>query len=415
MVYVVAGAMITRSPLFAKHGDSRRGIHRHHMNGPSGMRCPRLDSRRLWRALLGTALLAIATAASAQNAPRVTHLQGHLELDYTIEARVEHLTEWAAQNDARRLVPFIDGRAIPGNTPETIDLVRGRVLFHLRIVEDSRTVWTDLLGAPEGLQRQVTFSIGPVDGSPFDSIYDETRRVPLTVISPVYGGIALALVLVTLAVFVQLARTTSIIRKPGPGLRPYDLGRFQMAVWFFLIYLSYTAIWLVTDATDTINPSLLALLGISAGTALSEAVIDAGGAPAQASHENPLLAERRQLLQTLNARELWQDPDEAGGGDLRARQQAARQRLSQIDRQLQATQSPTTEAVSKGLLHDLLSDEHGYRFDRFQIFAFTLILGVIFLSGVYNNLSMPELSPTLLGLMGLSSGTYIGFKLPDRK
>jgi hypothetical protein len=30
-------------------------------------------------------------------------------------------------------------------------------------------------------------------------------------------------------------------------------------------------------------------------------------------------------------------------------------------------------------------------------------------------LTMPELSVTLLGLMGISSGTYIGFKFPEQK
>jgi hypothetical protein len=39
----------------------------------------------------------------------------------------------------------------------------------------------------------------------------------------------------------------------------------------------------------------------------------------------------------------------------------------------------------------------------------------MFVSAVYNNLTMPELSATLLGLMGISSGTYIGFKLPEQK
>ncbi|WP_312238544.1 hypothetical protein [Stenotrophomonas sp.] len=370
-------------------------------------------------AMAGAVLLGLCAPhapAHAQAGPQVTQLHGHLELDYSVEVRVDGLSDWAAGNDPRRLVPFIDGRALPGNSPEAIDVARGRLLFHLRVNEASRAVWTDLLGAPEGLRRPVTFSVGPVDGSPFDTVYGDGRRVMLTVISPVYGGIALLLVVVTLAVFVRLARTTSIIRKPAEGrLGPYDLGRFQMAVWFFLIYLSYTAIWLITDATDTIHPSLLALLGISAGTALSEAVIDAGGgAPTQDPRETALLEERQQRVRESGTRGMWHDAGEGDSSDPPARQQAARHRVMQIDRQLHALQNPARDTDSQGLMHDLLSDAQGYRFDRFQIFAFTLILGVIFLSDVYNNLSMPELSPTLLGLMGLSSGTYIGFKLPNR-
>jgi len=39
----------------------------------------------------------------------------------------------------------------------------------------------------------------------------------------------------------------------------------------------------------------------------------------------------------------------------------------------------------------------------------------ILVSSVQNNLTMPEFSTTLLGLMGISSGTYIGFKIPEQK
>ena len=43
------------------------------------------------------------------------------------------------------------------------------------------------------------------------------------------------------------------------------------------------------------------------------------------------------------------------------------------------------------------------------------MLGIMFLSSVYNDLTMREFSPTLLGLMGISSGTYIGFKFPEQR
>ena len=40
---------------------------------------------------------------------------------------------------------------------------------------------------------------------------------------------------------------------------------------------------------------------------------------------------------------------------------------------------------------------------------------MIFVASVYKNLSMPQFSATLLGLMGISSGTYLGFKVPETK
>ena len=49
------------------------------------------------------------------------------------------------------------------------------------------------------------------------------------------------------------------------------------------------------------------------------------------------------------------------------------------------------------------------------MFVWTLVLGVIFVASVYNDLSMPEFSATLLGLMGISSGTYLGVKTQASK
>jgi hypothetical protein len=37
----------------------------------------------------------------------------------------------------------------------------------------------------------------------------------------------------------------------------------------------------------------------------------------------------------------------------------------------------------------------------------------VFVVAVYNTLAMPDFSATLLGLTGISAGTYVGFKIPD--
>ena len=60
---------------------------------------------------------------------------------------------------------------------------------------------------------------------------------------------------------------------------------------------------------------------------------------------------------------------------------------------------------------DILADESGVSVPRFQIFGWTIILGIIFAVSVINELSMPEFSGTLLALMGISLATYVGAKL----
>ena len=70
---------------------------------------------------------------------------------------------------------------------------------------------------------------------------------------------------------------------------------------------------------------------------------------------------------------------------------------------------------SEGFLRDILTDASGVSLHRFQIVVWTIVLGFIFAISVYNTLGMPEFSGTLLALMGISNGTYIGFKFPERQ
>ena len=63
---------------------------------------------------------------------------------------------------------------------------------------------------------------------------------------------------------------------------------------------------------------------------------------------------------------------------------------------------------------DLLSDENGISFHRLQMAIWTLVLVVVFIRAVYSDILMPDFDATLLGLMGISSGTHLGFKLPEK-
>ena len=362
--------------------------------------------------------------------PRVDTMLGHLELDDIVELHVENLDKWAETHDVNKLVPYINGRSIKGNYPDEIHLERGRVIFHLQITPESKDAWIDLLGEPNAAKRPVSLSTGLENGSAFDTIYGKDNEVPLTVISPVYGLVSLLIVLVTFFLLLGLARKTNIIREPGPPpvsgkRRPYNLGRAQMAFWFFLIYASYVTIWLITNTLDTITPSLLALMGISAGTALGEALIDDGKETAKANQLRDLTAQKQAIDQTvaqlqsqvdsINAIQSPTVTDQANRDAINRQLIEGRTRLGQIQQQLFTLAADAGPTISQGFLRDILSDGSGYSFHRFQIFAWTIVLGIIFVSSVYNSLNMPEFSPTLLGLMGLSAGTYIGFKFPEQK
>ena len=77
-----------------------------------------------------------------------------------------------------------------------------------------------------------------------------------------------------LARYTHIIRDAAAPRRPD-GQRPYSLARGQMAFWFFLVIASYFFLWIVTGDMNTLNTSVLALIGISAGTALGSAFVDA--------------------------------------------------------------------------------------------------------------------------------------------
>lgn len=371
-----------------------------------------------------------ASPAAAIATPKVVSLQGNLEEDDLITVKVDHLAQWAAANDARKIIPYLNGLPLRATYPEGIDLPRNLLSFYLQILPENKHEWINLLGAPTATRRPVAFSVGLENQSPFDSVYDFSNPVQLTVISPWYGVIALIVVVATFVVFLRLAQKTNIIREPGPKpvgakLRPYSLGRAQMAFWFLLVYSAYVVVWLITGALDTITPSLLALIGISAGTGLSEALIDSGKNSESNGRSQDLAAEKRVLEQDISQLQAQvsqieskpaMSPEDIGNRDaLSSRLYNLRVRLSQINQETQTLRPVADSNVSRGFLRDVLSDGYGVSFHRFQILAWTIVLGIIFLSSIYNELTMPEFSASLLGLMGLSSGTYIGFKFPEQK
>ena len=83
--------------------------------------------------------------------------------------------------------------------------------------------------------------------------------------------------------------------------------------------------------------------------------------------------------------------------------------IADLQRQLDYFEWPAW----KGTMSDLLAENAVFSFQRFQIFVWTIVLGIMFVANVYNELAMPQFSATLLGLLGISAGTYVGFKIPE--
>lgn len=273
-----------------------------------------------------------------------------------------------------KLVPYLNARPLKGVYPETVDPESHTLTFHLARTPASREAWTDLLSNPGFTPKMMSFSVGPEDKQQ----YPTCAKVSLVVIQPKWFLLAIALFLLLLYITFRLAAATGLLRDPGisqgflPGLSilwrrrrentslgPFSLARAQMAFWFFMVISAFVLLWMITGDTDTITEGVLVLIGISAGTALGATAIDA----------------------------------------------------SKRD----TTTQPIPGQASRGFFNDVLSDGSGLSFHRFQIFVWTLVLGLVFFKNVMGHLAMPEFGANLLTLMGISSGTYLGLKLPEQQ
>jgi hypothetical protein len=207
-------------------------------------------------------------------------------------------------------------------------------------------------------------------------------------------------------------------------MKPYSLALTQAAFWFFLVFGSFLFIALVTgEYNSTITAQALILIGIGTGTALGAAMIDSskrGSANADLSSLEPKQAqldeEARQLNDKIAAlRGAQTDADKQALADANVQLRGVQAQLNDTAAQIEEADSRLSKPVSEGFARDLLTDADGVNFHRFQMLIWTIILGCFFVYGVYRELAMPEFSATLLALMGISAGTYLGFKIPEKQ
>ncbi|MER8394950.1 hypothetical protein NKH10_24040 [Mesorhizobium sp. M1340] len=132
---------------------------------------------------------------------------------------------------------------------------------------------------------------------------------------------------------------------------PYSLGRTQMAFWLFLVVAGYVFIAMSFDLYyGLLTNEILWLLGISGATGLGSVLINAGTAEGR---------------------------------------------------------------TSRGFVNDVLSVDGAPQLQRIQAVAWTLILGALFVWTAARDFRLPKFDPTLLLLMGLVSGLYLGFKAQE--
>ncbi len=321
--------------------------------------------------------------------------------------------KWLAGKTRSNIKLFLGHRSIPDAHPVTVDHTSGELTFRLLRTPESRDAWAAILADPISFSRNVAVSVGDGDDPPILS----GRDLELTVIPWDWTLVACSILfLVTGGFFAWLTISSNIIRDSGPepatGRKPYSLGRTQMAFWFFIVLGSYLLIWIVTRDRDIMPVEVLALIGISATTALSAVAIDAGKRAAAETGRDATKSQQSALDVAIARLQKKVDENTASAAEKdelnrsQAESAALTPKLAQFEASLKTV-------PSKGFARDILQDSDGVGLHRFQVVVWTLVLGVVFVWSVANTLAMPVFSATLLALQGMSGATYVGFKFPE--
>ncbi|MDE1146612.1 MAG: hypothetical protein PW843_08315 [Azospirillaceae bacterium] len=159
-----------------------------------------------------------------------------------------------------------------------------------------------------------------------------------------------------------------------------------MAWWFVIVLAAYLYLFLVTGELDTLTGQALCLMGLGSGTAIGAVMVEQ-------TKTNPILtAYQATLVQTA---------DPTTPADAQPALALTRGALA-------------LKLASRNFLHDILTDANGISLHRFQSVVWTFVLGVLFLVEVVVHRCMPDFDPYTLGVLGISAGTYLGFKIPEQ-
>jgi hypothetical protein len=329
-----------------------------------------------------------------------------------------------------KLILVLDNSELKGSRPVRLGDSH-KLVFQLESNPDLAPVWAGLLAEPRSRTRTLPLAVG-IEGLPESRISAKTGAFQIVLIPQYRFLISMTLVALTFGLFIPLATRTAILRDTcscdlPPTLRTYSLGKTQMAFWYLLVLAAFLFSWAVLGTYPTIPGPVLSLIGIASGTALGAAVIDV-------SKANPNSAARADLKATKSTLEgdvkKAADQLTQARADLAANSSASAdskfnleaavtQAASLLDPKQAALDDVTKqltlgESKTQGFLLDILSDDTGVSLHRFQMAVWTIVLGVLFVIGVWQKFRMPEFDPTLLVLMGISSGTYLGFKIPEK-
>jgi hypothetical protein len=262
----------------------------------------------------------------------------------------------SAKDNNRKIILYFNEIAMHGIYADFISTKDSSVIFQLIRDSVSTKSWNIFYqGQTLEANREVAVSVGFENDGSIDT---KVKKFTLVLVRKNLLYLALFGIGLLLILFIVLVKKTGIIRDENmmESKGPYSLSRTQLAFWTFIIVFSFLYIYIVTGELPPITGSTLILLTISMTTTAGAKMID--------SSRNPEPA--------LN------------------------------------------NEASDGFFRDIISDHNSISIHRFQMVVWTLLLGLFFIRSVVKCLAMPQFDDSMLILMGVSSGTYLGLKIPEK-
>ena len=283
------------------------------------------------------------------------------------------------------------------------DIAHNKIAFDLERSATNKSEWIALLGSPTAFQKNVRVDVGITgESGVLPTTTGKSVEVALVVVSGWGLVVGFVFLLAAACAMVALGSVTDFLRDSQPTdfggaegpngaalRRPFSLAQSQMAWWFALVIAAFIFLYLLTGDFNTLTNQALTLMGIGTGTALGAVMVEK-------TKSNPVLQNFTQLLAQISQSE------------------AARAAPAELSALYAKRDELARRLASQNFLVDILTDVDGVCLHRFQIMAWTLVIGVVFCIGVYRNLALPSFDGTILAVLGISAGTYLGFKVPEQ-
>ncbi len=276
--------------------------------------------------------------------------------------------------DRSKLVLYANGIPLDGINSDLFSQLSNEAVRNNNIPQMDSTVWIKFLlkrdtssksswnylykNTQHWYQNSITIdaSVGWQGMFPLNTIDQRAGKLKIIYYAQWVFYLWLIAFILCIGFFTYLAFWTNLLHDCGIK-GPYSLSLSQLLFWTTLVIGAFIYTLVLTDIASSLNTSILLLLGISISTTGIASFID---------------------LKKPNVIKL-------------------------------------NEKKHINFISDVLTDGCSYSVQRVQIFAWNLVLGIYFVWYTITNKTMPEFSDTLLLLMGISSASYLGNKVPENK